>query len=488
MTHWSTVEERIEWISEVLAHPQQHGLLSERSRQSQVSRQTLYRWKAKGAQALQDSLQGLPAPSKRTATLERAVLTLLVEGHASYRGIQNCLHELLGIKVSLGTISAIVQSAGHKAQGCLEQLVPSGECALALDEQYSSTRGEAYLNVVDVHSSLVWASVPPVAVDGESWTLLLWYLQDQGLHLHTTVSDGGRAIAEALKQTEALATHQRDVWHLLHLASQVQGRLDRHWRALQEQVETVERQAERVAQGQKARGRAAKSDVPTHLAELEQMRRVAEGCAYLFSELHRLLQTVVPAARPAEGLLDSARRQSELETVLLLLAELQQGAPAAVQREIERVQKQVQLALPHLLLFPVRLDALQQQVAVQLGPEALHLMAWAWQRRDILSQNRQELLEGFAPEWRALAAEMLHAWELTVRASSAVENWHSIVRPHLSVHRTLSAEMLALLALWHNHRVAPRGRHAGLSPLARSGFDQPETDWLLALGYPPRAA
>lgn len=299
---------------------------------------------------------------------------------------------------------------------------------------------------------------------------------------------GGRAIADALKQTEALTTHQRDVWHLLHLASQVQGRVDRQWRALQAQVETVKHQAQRVAQGQKARGRAAKSDVSAHLAQLEQMRRVAEGCAYLFSELHRLLQTIVPASRPEEGILDSARRHSELETVLILLAQLQQDAPAAVQREIGRVHKQVQLALPHLLLFPARLDALQRQVTAQLGPQAIHLIAWAWQRRDLLGQDPQTLLEGFHPCWRPLAAELLQAWDLAVRASSAVENWHSIVRPHLSVHRTLSAEMLALLALWHNHRVAPRGLHAGLSPLQRSGFDHPETDWLLALGYPPCAA
>ncbi len=79
-------------------------------------------------------------------------------------------------------------------------------------------------------------------------------------------------------------------------------------------------------------------------------------------------------------------------------------------------------------------------------------------------------------------------WEQTVRASSAVENWHSIVRPHLAVHRTLSAGMLARLSVWHNHHVAPRGVHEGLSPLQRTGTLQVETDWLLALGYSPQAA
>jgi transposase-like protein len=108
-------------------------------------------------------------------------LTLLVEGHASYRGIQACLEELLGLHVSLGTISAIVQAAGHRAQSWLEQQVPRQGRVVALDEQYSSQRGEAYLNVVDAHRGQVWATLPPVAVDGESWTLALWYLHEQGV-------------------------------------------------------------------------------------------------------------------------------------------------------------------------------------------------------------------------------------------------------------------------------------------------------------------
>ena len=104
----------------------------------------------------------------------------------------------------------------------------SGEgCVLALDEQYSSKRGEAYLNVVDVHSSQVWASLPPVGVDGESWILALWYLQEQGIFSTRTVSDGGRTMQEALRTTKAISTHQRNVWHLLHLAGQVQARLER---------------------------------------------------------------------------------------------------------------------------------------------------------------------------------------------------------------------------------------------------------------------
>src|SRR5437773_2329214 len=79
----------------------------------------------------------------------------------------------------------------------LSQQQASTPRAWALDEQYSSQRGKAYLNVIDVYSGQVWATLPPVAVDGESWTLVWWYLHEQGLLCERSVSDGGRAIQEA---------------------------------------------------------------------------------------------------------------------------------------------------------------------------------------------------------------------------------------------------------------------------------------------------
>ena len=225
-TYSSIVSQRARWVSALLAHEGTYGEVSQMSRSSGVSRQTLYAWKVKGQRAL----EGVLAPTKPQAQgtklpeLHRAVLTLLIQGHASYRGIQACLKELLGLEVSLGTITAIVQTAGERAQSWLTHQVSAEGRVVALDEQYSSKRGEAYLNVVDVHSAQVWASLPPVGVDGESWTLALWYLHEQGVVCKGSGSAGGRAIAEALQTTKAISTHQRDVWHLLHLAGQVQAR------------------------------------------------------------------------------------------------------------------------------------------------------------------------------------------------------------------------------------------------------------------------
>ena len=471
-------------VSQMLANPM-YGLVSQLGRSHQVSRQTLYRWATTGRQALEEALGHQLLPPKQNEAISLVVLTLLIETHASYRGMQTCLRELHGVHVSLGRIVGIVKEAGQRAQTWLSQQQAGTPRALALDEQYSSQRGKAYLNVIDVHSGQVWASVPPVEVDGESWTLLLWYLQEQGISRSGTVSDGGRAIQEALSQVHGQEDHQRDVWHLFHVAAQVQGRLDRAVQAEQDRLFTIQRQAAALANGIRRRGRRPKAPLAEQEACLSQMSYVADGVRYLCQELHTLLEVVVPLP---DGLLTSEHRQGEIVTVLDLLDELVPSATPALQGQLQMLAKQVRLALPQTLLFARRLDAIQEQASRVLGAEAVALLAWAWLRRAVLGPTSEHLLQSIHPAWRAVASHLLAAWDQAVRASSAVENWHSIVRPHLAAHRKLSAGLLSLLAVWHNHRIAPRGPHEGLSPLQRTESTSSTHHWLAALGYAALAA
>jgi hypothetical protein len=215
------------------------------------------------------------------------------------------------------------------------------------------------------------------------------------------------------------------------------------------------------------------------------MEYVADGVRYLCQQLHTLLEVVVLRSGQV---LSSEARQGEIEVVLDLLDEVVPLAIPALQRQIQMLSKQLRLALSQTLLFARRLDAAQEHASCILGSEAVALLAWAWIRRAVLGPMSNDLLHDIPLDWQAEASTLLSAWDQSVRASSVVENWHSIVRPHLAVHRTLSAGMLALLAVWHNHRIAPRGFHEGLSPLQRTGSSSSEEIWLAALGYSALAA
>lgn len=270
--HCSTARQRAEWVSELVAHSGSYGEVTRLSQTSGVSRQTLSSWKAKGEAALEQALRPArkPAEAQSNRQVERAILTLLVEGHASYRGIQRCLWVLLGVQVSVGKIATVVQSAGQRAQEWMSRQVPTTARGLALDELDGSRHGQGYLNGVDVHSGMVWACTSLVGVDGESWMLLLWELEEHGLRWQTTVSDGGRAIEEAVGTVTPELPHQRDVWHILHSCQQVQARLERQLAELQQQTAVVARQAARLAAGKRARGKCPKTDVAAHAAEVAQ--------------------------------------------------------------------------------------------------------------------------------------------------------------------------------------------------------------------------
>ena len=56
---------------------------------------------------------------------------MLIETHASYRGIQSNLKSLHGIHLSLGKIAGIVKEAGRRAQDWLERQQSSTPRTLA---------------------------------------------------------------------------------------------------------------------------------------------------------------------------------------------------------------------------------------------------------------------------------------------------------------------------------------------------------------------
>jgi len=480
-THPSTPEQRVHWASQMLVHAHEYGCVTDLSRTIGVSRPTLYAWKMQASQALEQAFLDTTA-TVLSPTLERQIWTLLVEGHTSDANIQTCVRSLTGQRCSMGTITAVVQPAQLRALQWMAPQAPTNPRTLALGEIYANNRSGAYLNVVATESWAVWAAEGPLPVDAASWILRLWLAQERGLRWHATVSDGGAALRAACQVVDPTGRHGRDVWHLFHFWNQIHHRVARRLASLPAQTATVERQAARIAAGQKPRGGHPRTNLVAHHADVARVQHTDADLRTLGQELQRVLAVVV---LDRAGVQDQARRQQDLTALVDLLAEVRPPADAPLQRDIGRLQTQLRLAQAAVLAFVAPLDQVQQAMAVVLGTDGLALLGWAWQRRTRLEMDAATLVAALPLPWQAAARVVLHAWESATRASSAVENWHSILRPHLAVHRVLSAGLLALLAVWHNHRVFTRGVHKGHRPLQLSGMADAPTDWLVALGDPP---
>jgi hypothetical protein len=294
--------------------------------------------------------------------------------------------------------------------------------------------------------------------------------------------DGGLAARAASRAVTPDVVIQGDQWHVLHSCGHIQARLVRQLTQVRHQTAVVARQAARIAAGQKPRGRHPKTDVAAHAAELAVVGGLVDDVRFLLQELRRVLDVVVVDGR---GVLTAAQRQEELESLRYLWAELAASAPPAQQRLVEQLHKLVGAALPELLTFVAQLDRVQADLRSVLAPERQALLGWAWLHKKALGWTVREMVAAVPVDWRDGARVLLAAWADAVRVSTAVERWHSILRVHVTVHRTLSPGRLALLAVWHNHRVFTRGVHKGQNPLQLSGMWEAPTDWLVALGYPP---
>jgi len=484
-SHPSTPEQRAQWAIHMLTHQGTYGVITHLSRTHGVSRPTLYAWRDQAAGALAQAFDPPPTtPPVRATPTARHILTLWI-AHASTRGIQAALSELLQRGSSLATITTVLHDAQQRAMTWMQTHVPATPRALALDEIYASSRTGAYLNVVDVHSGAVWASEGPLAVDCASWTLVLWSMQDRGLRWDRVVMDESAPMHTACQQATPTVVVQLDQWHLWQVCAQVQARLTRRLAELVRQTPVVARQAARLAAGRPLQGRWPKTDVVAHAADVAAAERVAGDVAYLTQELRRLLAVVVIER---QTLRTPAQRQVELDALLCLLDAVAAAAPGDVSGEVVALARRVRRQTPKLLAFVDGVARVEASLAGVLAPEHQALVAWAWQRRDTLAWTNAEVLAAMPEAWRAAARVLLATWDAAVCVSSAVERWHSILRPHLAVRRRLTTGMLALLAVWHNHRVFTRGIHQGQSPLHLSGMTDAPTDWLVALGYPPDAA
>jgi hypothetical protein len=295
-----------------------------------------------------------------------------------------------------------------------------------------------------------------------------------------TISDGGGAIGKACAHLDPAVPHGHDSWHLLHRWTQALARLARHHATLETRTATVQRQADRCAAGQKPLGRTPSTDVDAHARQVAHAAQQVADVRTLGQELHALLAVVI--LRPA-GVASLADRAADLEAVLALLAEVRDAAAGTTQKELVALYKATARVQERVLVFAERLDPIQQISIATLGCAAVRDIAWAWQRRAVLEWHTANILDAIPAAWRGVAQVLLAAWNDAVRASSWAEVWHSLLRPHLAVHRRLSPGMLALLAVYHNHRVYDRGAHVGVNPLQLSGIADAPTDWWTALGY-----
>jgi transposase-like protein len=479
-----TIDERVQIVASLLAHPRPYGLVSQVARTHGLSRQSLYTWLAQAEAALAASLAarppGRPAPSGVLAIdqnrLERAIITLTVAGHASLAGVPVCLEELLDTHRSTGYISGVLAQAGDAAHAWREHLAPAQPLRADLDEVFIGHTPQ--LVIVDPDSLLILALEQTPSRDSTAWGVTLLDQMARGVVLTEVASDGARGIAGGVAEAGVPVVHLRDLFHVVRDLLTVQAPLEKAaYKALEieERARLVEAEAQ-TARRRRGPKRTTAVGVTAATAASQAAMQAHDDYAWLIGCVRATLE---PVDARTGRLRTTAQSYQEVMAAVALLRESPDGRVTAVAGRLER-------ACPDLVADQERLA---QQVApwqMRWGEETMALLAWAWRHHQELGlTSPAAIAAAFPPEQHDGVRAIWAALDQVHRGSSLVECINSLLRPHLLVHRGVDQDRLDLLACYLNHRVFTRGKRRGQCPLRLAGLPVP-ADWLVVLGRAPK--
>ena len=360
---------------------------------------------------------------------------------------------------------------------------------LCLDEIF--LHREPVLMAIAPHSMAWRAGQRGPERSGESWREVLtnWPC------LEHSIADGGQGLARGVKLANAVRGMQdgaaeplsRQAMTLgldvLHTQRELERVLQRQWKHAERQLDTARQAAAKVAryrrQGRAPRGVSGVAGRAWHKAE-----RLFAQAVHAQEAVHQIAAAL--SWFDAQGRL-SCRQTAQVQ-LDAASQQLQGECWSKVKRLLsdERTLSHVDRLHAHLTAAvsdPVLRDALTRLGYVKDQMQQVHGDACGRLRPLVVIE--QGLCERLGPQWQSAYRRVDEILRHAIRASSAVECVHSVVRMHQGRHRHVSQGLLDLKRLYWNCRVLREGKRKGHSPYDLLGLHGPSSDWWQLLQMAP---
>jgi hypothetical protein len=472
--------ERADLSVKVLARNEPVSRLAQRCG---VSRKFLYRQADKASQALEDAFAAEAEGPQVLFTLpvtkdwiRQFVLALTLEGHSSFRGINQIAADLLDYHtLSVGTVHNILQQAVDKARvlNAAEDL--STVRVGAHDEIYQARR--PVLVGAEIESTYCYLLAEADHCDETTWGVHLLDLARQGLHPDYTVADGGVALRAGQAAAWGAVPCHGDVFHAERELGRLATYLTHRVAGCTAAVKALQRKMDRLKNSSRD-GRTLSGRLGCARRAQAQAADLAEGVGILSDWVQK---DILSLAGP-----DLATRRELFDFVVEELRLRESLCP----HRIKPVRRMLQRQRDDLLAFAGVLDQRLAEIArdLQVPLSAVRTLC----QRHGLDENQpaywqctgrlKRLLGG---KFQTAEAAVADAMDQTPRASSLIENLNSRLRTYFFLRRQLGNGYLDLLRFFLNHRRFLRSHHprrVGKSPAeVLSGRAHPH--WLELMGF-----
>ena len=498
MTHLPTPA-AVQLAVSALAQQGEYGTITALAQQHDLSRSSVYAYRDRAEKALAAAFSPPSADAPlftldiHRADLVRSLIGLRVCAPGSTRDIEDLLPILYGYTWSHGTIHALLAEAEQRAAVFNRTVNLSKITHGALDEMFS--QGKPVFGGIDLDSGYLFVLEQHPDRSGATWAAALSRLRDvQKLVLQVVVKDAGAAMAQAVVAVWEDAEQRDDLFHLVYLLGKVAWWLEqRAYKALGTLYEWEETRR-KVWKYDKAQRRS-------NGQKWGQARQNADHAIERYDRFEALRQAARVLLEPVERGTGRLRSATEVREGLKGIAAALLGLGGKKVRSIATYMNNRAAGLSlYLAAMSEKLAAANTALE---QPGVGEAVVWAWQasaavdaggprwdrarRKEEVRTATAHLLTLTERDPDRLLAALKTVLPIVVarhRASSAIENLNSVLRPYLVVQKGAHAGFLELFQFWWNTRTRRWGRHAGTSAYEALTGSKVK-DWLTLLGYPP---
>ena len=446
-----------------------------------VSRKFLYQQAARADEALdetfmpssegKDVLYQLPITK---SWIQQFVMSLVLLGHTSYRGVVEILQTMFDYPLCIGTVHNIVRGATARARELNTVHELSAIRVGAHDEIFQA--GRPVLVGMDVDSTYCYLLAVEDHRDETTWGVHLLDLQAQGLAPKYTIADGGTGLRAGQRAAWKSTPCHGDVFHALQDLNRLKRFLGNRAVSATTAREKLEKQMQRACK--KGQGRSFSAKL-AHARQREAQE--VELAADVATLVEWLRCDILSLAGP-----DHASRIKLYDFVITELRARESQCP----HHIRKLCTMLENHRDNLLAFAAVLDAKLGELARKFALP----VAWLHELCQLEGQNSNQparwqheaqLRQKMGSRFHPVQTAMREAMNTTPRASSIVENLNSRLRTYFFLRRQIGNEYLDLLRFYFNHHRfarSDRPERQGKSP-AELLTGQPQPNWLeLLLG------
>jgi hypothetical protein len=477
-----------------------YGAITDLARGNGISRQKVYKLRDTARAAVETAFAGVGTPKgglTLTVTeddIARTVVALRVVTPASIRDIVAMLPIIYGVRWSYGKVQGVLCRAQEMAAQFLAGVDLSGIDSTALDEMFS--QGQAVFAGIDLDTQYLFQLESHPSRSGEEWAKALGHLRDkQHLAPTTVVKDAGSGLASGVQACWPGIEERDDLFHVVYRMGKEAVHLERRAYAA---IAAEDALAVRVTRAKTEDERGRFTD------RLQQAHQHTEHVIDQYDRYEVLRQQAGRVLELTDRGSGRLRTSGEVVDTLSRVANEMEALDGKRIRAVARYLRNRAVGLGRYLDgLRKRLDAGTDEAG---GVNVVEAAVRAWQAGLEVSRGgpswdhkarQQELVDavrhilevtGSEPErlQRAIAAVWPQLAERH-RASSAIENLNSVLRPYLVVQKHAEQGFLDLFRFHWNTRTREWGRWKGTSAYEQLTGKKVD-DWLTLLGLPPGPA